>query len=48
MLVPLRDSTVLNEYGSLTGYVFARLYALDTSDIGRVFPSAPPGKYLFL
>jgi uncharacterized protein (DUF1501 family) len=43
-----RDFTVLNEYRSLMGYVFTRLYALNSSDIGRVFPGASPGKYSFL
>ena len=43
-----RDFTVLNEYRSLMGYIFGRLYALNSSDISRVFPGAPSGKYSFL
>jgi uncharacterized protein (DUF1501 family) len=43
-----RDFTVLNEYRSLLGYVFTRLYALNAADIGRVFPGAAPGRYSFL
>jgi uncharacterized protein (DUF1501 family) len=43
-----RDLPVLNEYRSLLGYVFARLYALSASDLAFVFPGAAPGRYSFL
>jgi uncharacterized protein (DUF1501 family) len=43
-----RDLPVLNEYRSLLGYVFTRLYALSPSDLAFVFPGAAPGKYSFL
>ncbi|MFZ4689505.1 MAG: DUF1501 domain-containing protein, partial [Polymorphobacter sp.] len=37
-----RDFPVLNEYRSVLGGVFQRLYGLDTARIGRVFPGAKP------
>ena len=43
-----RDLTVLNEYRSLLGYVFARLYGLKLDDIAYIFPGATPGRYSFL
>jgi uncharacterized protein (DUF1501 family) len=43
-----RDFTVLNEYRSLVGYVVGRLYALNSSDIGHIFPGATAGRYSFL
>lgn len=43
-----RDLPVLNEYRSLLGYVFTRLYALNASDLAFVFPGAAPGRYSFL
>jgi uncharacterized protein (DUF1501 family) len=43
-----RDLPVLNEYRSLLGYVFTRLYALSASDLAFVFPGAAPGRYTFL
>ena len=43
-----RDFVVLNEYRSLLGYVVARLYALNSSDTGHIFPGASPGRYSFL
>lgn len=43
-----RDLPVLNEYRSLLGYVFTRLYALNASELAFVFPGAAPGRYSFL
>jgi uncharacterized protein (DUF1501 family) len=43
-----RDFVVLNEYRSLLGYVVARLYALNSSDISHIFPGAALGRYAFL
>jgi uncharacterized protein (DUF1501 family) len=37
-----RDYPVLNEYRALIGGLFQRLYGLDTTAIGRVFPAARP------
>jgi uncharacterized protein (DUF1501 family) len=37
-----RDYPVLNEYRSLLGGIFARMYALDASQLSRVFPSVSP------
>jgi uncharacterized protein (DUF1501 family) len=43
-----RDLVVLNEYRSLLGYVFTRLYGLSLNDIAYIFPGATPGRYSFL
>jgi uncharacterized protein (DUF1501 family) len=43
-----RDFVVLNEYRALIGYVVARLYALNSSDISHIFPGASAGRYSFL
>lgn len=43
-----RDLTVLNEYRSVLGYMFARLYGLSLEDIAYIFPGAAPGRYSFL
>jgi len=43
-----RDLPVLNEYRSILGYVFTRLYALGAADLAFVFPGAARGRYSFL
>lgn len=43
-----RDLPVLNEYRSLLGYVFTRLYGLNASELAFIFPGAAAGKYSFL
>jgi uncharacterized protein (DUF1501 family) len=43
-----RDLVVLNEYRSLLGYVFTRLYGLNATDMAYIFPGATPGRYSFL
>jgi uncharacterized protein (DUF1501 family) len=43
-----RDLVVLNEYRSLLGYVFTRVYGLDRNDMNYVFPGATAGRYSFL
>ncbi len=37
-----RDYPVLNEYRSMLGGLFARLYGLSERDVQRVFPGAVP------
>jgi len=43
-----RDYPVLNEYRSVLGFIFARLYGLGTDDLSYIFPGATTGRYAFL
>jgi uncharacterized protein (DUF1501 family) len=43
-----RDYPVLNEYRSVLGFIFARLYGLGSDDLGYIFPGAAMGRYAFL
>ena len=43
-----RDYPVLNEYRSVLGFIFARLYGLGTDDLAYIFPGATTGRYAFL
>jgi uncharacterized protein (DUF1501 family) len=37
-----RDYPVLNEYRSVLGGLFARIYGLDAAQIAKIFPEAKP------
>jgi len=43
-----RDFAVLNEYRSVLGYTFSRLYGLGNADLDRIFPGASVRRYSFL
>jgi len=42
MLHEKRDLPVLNEYRSVLGGLFAKLYGLSATDVATIFPSAKP------
>ena len=39
-----RDYPVLNEYRSLLGGLFARMYGLNTAQLQQIFPTSQPGR----